>query len=628
MSSRRRYAVPSSLRRLSAVPVAPVAVLGPALGLAALLLVAGCSSGDPPDRSYAAPRSRPHILIYMVDTLRADHLGVYGWHRDTSPHLDRLAGDGVVFETAYAPSSWTRASVASLLTGLPPVEHGATSRRHRLPPRLKLVSEHLSGLGYRTHAVVTNPHVVEHWGFDQGFDRFVVLGTDDERWADVDAGRVNRELQDLLPGPEAPPTFLYVHTIDPHAPNDPVEPYDRLFTEEPRPALRVGRLDPGVDPAELENLVALYDAEIRYADDHFGELIEELRRRGVYDDTLIVFVSDHGEEHLDHGRGGHGQQLFEEVVRVPLVVKFPGGELAGRRVEVPASLLDVAPTVLRAAGDEVAPELDGIDLARMAREPSEAAGRPLFLDLELRRYDDTLHVARGVVYRGHKYIEEVLPEPRRMLFDLASDPGEKRNLLADDPAAGEPFAAMLENHREEHRGGLHLLFVGPPDGPELRVRGRVAASGGFHEVRRRRFEAGDGSRVLPSGAVTFDVGLEPFEARSFGDGGEPLQDHDALLLRTDPAGEPVTLESLSAPDDFPVYLGSDRVPAAELPLQLSSLDPELAIASAGQLLQRETTGGEPLPQGLYVVAVPPVGGIDAGEFPEHLRSRFEALGYL
>ncbi len=205
-------------------------------GLATVCLLLGSDCGSPQGARQADQADRPpHIVVYLADTLRADHLGLYGHSRPTSPRLDALGEEAVVFERAYAPSSWTKASTASLLTGLDPLAHGAVSRRHRVPSRTVLVAEALSERGYRTGAVVTNPHVVARFGFDQGFDAFRDLGKLGIRPRELRSDRVHRELVDLLPRRGGPPVFLYVHTIDPHAPNNPPAPYDRLFTDDPQP---------------------------------------------------------------------------------------------------------------------------------------------------------------------------------------------------------------------------------------------------------------------------------------------------------------------------------------------------------------------------------------------------------
>ncbi len=371
------------------------------VALAGLLLLA-CSRDEAPSAGPA------NVLFYVVDTTRADHLSAYGYERETTPRLEQFARESVLFERAYAPSSWTRASTASLLTGLAPARHGARSRKNRISKDAPLLAELLAAEGYACASIVTNPHVVETWGFGRGFEHFEDLGALAPQWQDANAALVAEHLEPLLDGfaDNPRPFFLYVHTIDPHGPNTPPEPYDRLFTDHPSIAPLPGSLSPDTPAEVVENMRALYDAELRFADEHFGRVLDALRARGLLDNTLIVFTSDHGEEHLDHGHGGHGQQLFEESVRVPLVVHFPGAQGGGNRITARASLLDMVPTVMAAVGRPVPAGLDGTDLSPLLSGDAltEWEQRPFFLDLNLLRHDGKLHRAEAVILGNWKYI--------------------------------------------------------------------------------------------------------------------------------------------------------------------------------------------------------------------------------
>ncbi|MHC4846224.1 MAG: sulfatase-like hydrolase/transferase, partial [Planctomycetota bacterium] len=214
-------------------------------------LVGACGSDEP------APR--PNIIVYLSDTLRQDHLGLYGYERKTSPNLRLFAGEGITFESAYAPSSWTKAATASLLTGMFPLQHGATSRGSRLSDDARLISEHLQPLGYWNAAVVTNPFVVSHWGFDRSYDEFHDLGEGlqgKEAWQYVRADEVHRRAFDVLERrPDDQPFFLYVHAIDAHGPNIPVEPFLDMYAKHPRPGSAAGKLSPSDGPLVLQNAV-------------------------------------------------------------------------------------------------------------------------------------------------------------------------------------------------------------------------------------------------------------------------------------------------------------------------------------------------------------------------------------
>ena len=577
-----------------------------ATGLGCALALGAASCGGA-----AVEEARPPVIVYLVDTLRPDRLGLYGYERNTSPNLAAFARDAVVFEDAYAPSAWTKASVASLLTGLDPLRHGVRSRRHRVPDRVPLLGERLRELGYRCAAVLTNPHVIEHWGFARACDPYVDLGAETRRW-NIRADDVNRACFELLDGLEAGPLYLYVHTIDPHSPYDPTPPYDTLFVEDPLPGVVPERVAPDAPEAVHRNLRAMYDSEVRFADAEFGRFLDGLRERGLYDDALIVFASDHGDEHFEHGGAGHGHQLFDEVVRVPLVVKFPGGRHGGRRVAARASLLDVVPTVLGALGAPAADELDGVDL-RGALTEGTLAPRPLYLDLDLVRFDGRRHVARGVVAEHFKYVEALQPTPGRYLFDLRADPGEQTNLLATHAELGASLAADLRRHVARHAAGLHLKLASDPSRTGQSVIGELRTTGRFGDVAALELEAEDRwSLADDRRALTFELVLRDFAQRSTDDVAA-IRDVDELVVQVEPSDSPVTLASLRWQDgaDVRVHPPGQRV------LRLSA--PELvapAVLPAGQRLA----------PGAHVFVVPEPEEAPS-EAPAGITERLRALGY-
>ncbi|HSD28752.1 MAG TPA: sulfatase, partial [Vicinamibacteria bacterium] len=302
------------------------------------------------------PARRPHVFVYLVDALRADHLGCYGYSRPTSPNVDALAREATVFR-AIAPSSWTKASVASLFTGRSPIRHRAQDRGDTLVPEAVTLSDRLSAAGYRTYALYANSWVGEPFGVDQGFGERLVLPARSDRLT----RRLLARLARLAPEDRL---FAYVHTIDPHAPYEPT-PADRERFAPPGSAFgrvsavwledtaaRARRGEP-LAPRLIEEVTALYDAEIAFNDRQFGRFLEELKRRGLYDDSLVVFTSDHGEELFDHGLLAHAHALHRELVQVPLVLAGPGLP-QGKRVGTPLSNAALAPTLARLSGAELA----------------------------------------------------------------------------------------------------------------------------------------------------------------------------------------------------------------------------------------------------------------------------------
>ena len=289
-----------------------------------------------PALTTASAKEAPLAIVYLVDTLRADHTQPYGYERDTTPELLKFAQDGVVFEQAIAQASWTKPAVASVLTSLLPGHHRAVQLRDPLDADLLTLPEMLGSKGYATGAAIANSVIYGAGGqFEQGFDHFAGLhGAEDRPSKLVEAAGVVDEALRFLDRRRGFPTFLYVHTMDPHVPYAPPAPFDTKYEPHATPD------HPGVDPRsdykepiDRERMIARYDGDIAYGDREFGRFVRELKARGLYDRALIVFIADHGEEFLDHGKWLHGKSVFDELVHVPLIVKFPGGQDAGRRVK-------------------------------------------------------------------------------------------------------------------------------------------------------------------------------------------------------------------------------------------------------------------------------------------------------
>jgi len=451
-----------------------------ALGAVALALLAaacGTKTTEPSPgvaTSHAGPATaaraeRTNLVLYVVDTLRADHLGCYGYGRPTSPRLDEFAREAVRFAEARAQSSWTKPAMATLLTGLHPVTHGAERRNQGIAPEVRTLAERLSAAGYETAMFTTNPTVVEKFGFGRGFDRFeYVHQLRGRKRRSVDSAEMHRAATAWLDGRAAParPFFLVVHTLDPHDPYRPQEPYRSRFA-------------PGVDVASAccfrgeqltalsaeqaatrrRDSLALYDGEIAQNDASFGRLVDDLRARGLLDRSAVVFTADHGEEFHEHGGWRHAESLFEEVLRVPLVVRLPGGAPAGATVADPADQIDLAPTLLDLAGVAVPPELPGASLLPVIgggpappRESLAWLRHPAFEVTAIRdgswkwlRHDGPPRAATSGVAGGAGLAG--IAEPAEALYDLTADPGELRNLLATEPDRRRALALRVKAAR-------------------------------------------------------------------------------------------------------------------------------------------------------------------------------------
>lgn len=425
-ASRRRRA----LRKRSVHRAAPAAA-------AAALLVASCGAllacGET-----SAPR--PNVLVYVVDTLRADGLGTYGNAEASTPNFDALAKEGVTFENAYATASWTRASMASLLTGLLPWHHGAEGRADRLPEAALTLAELFAERGYSTALISANPNVSSVFGFRQAFDE---LG---ELYARSKPGLVaGREL--VTPSPVVTseivqwlrtaqePFFVMALPIDPHQPHLPPPRHDpgryRSAGTPPRrnekgPATRQRTL------ASEKRSRELYQAEVAFNDESFGVLVDSLKQLGLWDDTLVVVTADHGEEFWEYGTTGHGRSLTEEVLRVPLIVRRPGDARlpAGVRTERLISLVDLPPTLLDLSGIPIPDELDGRSFFSR-RDPAA----PLLAGLQL----DGRNLLTAI--EGDYKLVWDRGTNRRHLYDLRGDHAEARPI---DVAGNAEAAAAVE----------------------------------------------------------------------------------------------------------------------------------------------------------------------------------------
>ncbi len=463
------------------------------------------SSGDPKPRrrvywaspAIAAPAAKaPLVVLFLTDTLRADHTTVYGYPKPTTPQLAAFAKDAVVFEHAIAQASWTKPSVASIFTSLLPGRHRVVQLRDPLDSSLTTIAEMLSGKGFATGASVGNSVIyLPGHNFDQGFATFGgVHGEDDKPSKDPKAVDVVDGALQWLDARAGFPSFLYVHTMDPHVPYSPPAPFDRMF--EPPPLPDRPAADPRTDyrePADLPRIVAQYDGDVAYNDQQFGRLIAELKKRGVYDDALVIFVADHGEEFQDHGQWFHGRSVFDELVRIPLVVKFPKGAHAGQRVSQQVQEVDLLPTILESVGLPVPapPALAGHPLQsvvdRGASEP------PAISEISHRGI-----VALGVRTSRDKYVQRFSPEEDELYFDLAADPLEKTSRLEQAGERVRLLRATLDAAMTRNPFRHNLRFAGPGRyDVTVRTRGwidRVDAAGFGLEDRHESVE--NGRRLL------------------------------------------------------------------------------------------------------------------------------------
>jgi len=403
------------------------------VAIAACLVILCCKRPDGDD----APGSRSLVLI-SLDTVRADHVGSYGYSRKTSPNLDRLARRGVRFERMIASSPWTLPSHTTILTGRPPVVHGVVSPESVIPSDVVTLAEHLQQQGYETIGVVSAGFVGAHHGIDRGFDEFVELYREEDLDQDGGGPRasdVTDRALDLVSRRAKPdaPVFAFVHFFDPHWPYRAPDGWHGRFEYEyegpdivkPLTVIEDGLLTPQVH----DHLVASYDAEIRYVDEEIGRLLKGLDDAGLAG-AMISVTSDHGEEFLDHHNYDHGHTLHRESLHVPWILAQHGRNVSSATVPQLAAGKDVAPTVLGLLGLPELPGATGHDWGPLLRGEPSPARAPFLCDNTRSRH---IQLAVYDPDSENKLFVE-LDRDRLTMYALDSDWSEQFDLAEAQPA--------------------------------------------------------------------------------------------------------------------------------------------------------------------------------------------------
>lgn len=424
-----------------------------------------------------------NLIVVLLDTLRADRLSSYGYERPTSPILDALAASGIRFENTLAQSTWTKTSMASMLTATYPVRNGITRFNHGVPDSATLPSEFLQRAGFRTVGIWRNGWVAPNFGFEQGFDVYVKpapLGRNPEmnpsaaRLAGTDREVVDAATQ-FLRTHRNQRFYLYLHLMDVHQ-----YVYD-------------GSVEFGTTYSDI------YDQSIRFVDATLGNLIAVLQQQGLMKKTVIAFVSDHGEAFREHGEEGHARTLYPETTRVPFILTLPFRLEEPVVVRTPVENVDVYPTLFDLLGLAPMPDADGVSLVPLIQaaakgdeasvaetyangprfaEIDQAWGRPSIDPIPLAMIDDgryRLHLSRG---SG--------PE----LFDGETDPGETEDIASDRPEVVQELVRQLRAHTSSEQvpwGGPKQVTVSEMEAAHLRALGYVVdphAPPGKGELKR------------------------------------------------------------------------------------------------------------------------------------------------
>jgi len=398
----------------------------------------------------------------VIDTLRADHVGCYGSERDTTPAIDRLAGESVRFDRAYATAPWTIPSVGSMLSGLWPSQHAATSFDRQLPDAVETLAEILRARGHDTAAVISHGAIDTRHNFQQGFEVFLeseAKGHDHLSTAGVTRQAIE-QLERLARGQA--PFLLFVHYFDPHY-NYKRHPEfafaadsaGRLSGDEPMRELL--KLAPEMTDDEASFLADLYDEEIRFTDSGVGRLLARLDELGLVEDTLIVLTADHGEEFLDHGTLGHTSGLHEELIRVPLIVRDPARRAEPRVVRRPVSLVSLTPTLLEFVGVEFAStDFSGPSLTPLLAGAEGEVEASVFSEVDFVPVREGRSVGevhkKALITERYKLIRDDA-SGRSEIYDLVADPRENDELTNLDVAESERLATELQRWIAASRSG-------------------------------------------------------------------------------------------------------------------------------------------------------------------------------
>jgi arylsulfatase A-like enzyme/tetratricopeptide (TPR) repeat protein len=395
------------------------------LGILLLSLIASCGG-----KSIGSPSAKTPVILISIDTLRSDHLPSYGYKGVATPNIDALRGDSILYEHAYSHVPMTLPSHMTILTGMLPADSGIRDNMgNRLASSVPTLAELLKKNGYATGAAISAFVLRRETGVSRGFDFFddsTKTTTSGEALGRIQrgGGETLQAARKWLDGQGAQPFFLFLHLYDPHTPYEPPEPF---FSKYPNH----------------------YDGEIAYSDSVVGDLIADLKSKGLYDKSLIILLSDHGEGLNEHGEEEHGIFLYREDLQVPLMVKLPKSRRGGTSVSVPVQLVDVFPTILdRTAtpmpstghrpGQSLLSFLDG------------GATRPVYSESLYPRIHFGWSDMHSLIDGDNHFIRAPLPE----LFNMASDPGEKKNLVGDDRRTYTRMRAAIEPFIKEPTGPL------------------------------------------------------------------------------------------------------------------------------------------------------------------------------
>ena len=435
--------------------------------------------------------SRANVIVYVIDCLRADHVGAYGYELPTTPELDTLAIDSVVFEDLASCAPWTKPSTACLFTSLLPIHHQARTVNDALSQERTTLAEAFRRAGYTTAAWVANPVIDPRvFFFNQGFDRWADLRSFEERTTRAHTNTLESDAADITAGVlpwleehRDDTFFLYLHSLDLHYQYRARPPFDEMFVSEGSTGLERDR--------------ELYDNELAYNDRELGKLIARLKELDLYDNTVIFVTADHGEEFGEHDATRHGKTLYQQVLHIPGILKFPDSRFAGERSPTLTSNIDIAPTLLQLVGVEPPETFQG------SREIVPALSRAV-PDRSRHSFAELVapqHVSYSVRSERYKYVRNLAPEFSEKLFDLEADAGEHTSLLPDAPADAMRLLPEIERFVQLGQHGLHLSIRGEDRDARVVVEARTVGDTEIVNAFRFAMVTGDDFKLAPGGGL-------------------------------------------------------------------------------------------------------------------------------
>ncbi|MBN2372275.1 sulfatase [bacterium] len=406
---------------------------------------------------YSNRRTRPNIFIILIDALREDHLGCYGYYRDTSPHIDEFARDSKKFEGVISACSWTSPSIASLFTSLYVSSHGLMTHSQKctdiLNPQFETLAEALKKKGYTTAAFIANRWIREEFNYNQGFDTFEQVGGDIPR---PGAAAVKERVILWLKDRPKQPFFAYIHFMDVHGPYYPPYPYNTFFTRKNRRELTDQEYNKlrylkYEGQRDLNFYISQYDGGIRYCDYNIGKIMQYLREAGLYNDSVIILTSDHGEAFFEHGECDHGFTLYNEEIRVPLIIRLPPSASSEINDCILPQLIDIGVTILDMIGARFPYDVDGLSLLCAIKKGKVDQWRDAqFSEEYMKGFPKAAMIKEGI-----KYIYNIFEGRIVEVYDMADDDREQNNLAAAHSFSD--FYACIEKQIQEWLTGKECL---------------------------------------------------------------------------------------------------------------------------------------------------------------------------